>query len=423
VGQTANYVEGDWQFSSPYGLVRPVDQIGIIARRMMVEAGVKREHFGAAAVAVRKHAEQNPMARMRKPLTMAEYLAARMIADPMCLFDCCLESDGSLACVITSAERARDLRQKPAYIHAAAQGMGPNASIMTNYYKRDFLSTANSYVARDLWRRSDIQAADLRCAQLYDAFTPLILVSLEEFGFVKPGEAGDFALDGNLEWPNGRLPTNTSGGSLSEAYVHGFNLICEGVRQIRGTSINQVRDCESVLVTSGAGVPNGAVLLRLSSDDEDSTAEMRFEQRGVTSDSRCEISASPRPVRKSGKKMCEYAKPPRTPMPTPRPTGGGEETRAAHAALRRLRGDPLPPRPCPVCNSQRDEWVPMSGTGTIYGSWIVVHPPVLPAFTADAPLTVVLVQLDDNPTCAWSAPFPTSPTRTAARHPRGSLVR
>lgn len=260
--KTGNYVEGDWQFSSPYGLVRPVDQIGLIARRMMIEGGVRREHFGAAAIAVRSHAAHNPMALMRKPLTMEEYLAARMIAEPMCLYDCCLESDGSLACVITSAERARDLRQRPAYIHAAAQGMGPNASIMTNYYKRDFLETANTYVARELWRRADFTAADIRCAQLYDAFTPLILVSLEEFGFVGKGEAGAFALDGNLQWPNGRLPTNTSGGSLSEAYVHGFNLICEAVRQLRGTAICQVPDCEAVLVTSGAGVPNGAVLLR-----------------------------------------------------------------------------------------------------------------------------------------------------------------
>jgi acetyl-CoA acetyltransferase len=260
--RTANWVEGDWQFSSPYGLVRPVDQIAIVARRMMIEAGVKREHFGAAAIALRKHAERNPMALMRKPLTMDEYLAARMIADPLCLFDCCLESDGSLACVITSAERARDLRQRPVYIHAAAQGMGPNASIMTNYYKRDFLSTANTYVARDLWRRSDIQPADLRCVQVYDAFTPLILITLEEFGLVPRGEAGEFALAGNLEWPSGTLPANTAGGSLSEAYVHGFNLICEAVRQLRGTAINQVPDCEAVLVTSGAGVPNGAVLLR-----------------------------------------------------------------------------------------------------------------------------------------------------------------
>ncbi|MEO8605639.1 MAG: lipid-transfer protein [bacterium] len=260
--KTGNFVEGDWQFSSPYGLVRPVDQIGILARRMMLEAGVTREHFGAAAIAVRKHAENNPMALMRKPMTMDDYLAARMIADPMCLFDCCLESDGSLACVITTAERAKDLRQKPVYIHSASQGMGPNASVMTNYYKRDFLQTANAYCARDLWKRSDFQAKDLRCAQLYDAFTPLILVSLEEFGLVAPGEAGGFALAGELEWPNGKLPTNTSGGSLSEAYVHGFNLICEGVRQVRGTAINQVPDCEHALVTSGAGVPNGALLLR-----------------------------------------------------------------------------------------------------------------------------------------------------------------
>jgi acetyl-CoA acetyltransferase len=260
--RTGNWVEGDWQFSSPYGLVRPVDQIALMARRYMIDGGITREHYGAAAIACRKHAQRNPMALMQKPLTMEDYLGARMIADPMCLFDCCLESDGSLACVITSAERARDLRQPPAYIHAAAQGMGPNASVMTNYYKPDFLATSNLYVARDLWKRSDIKAKDVRCAQLYDAFTPLILVSLQEFGFVEPGEAGRFALAGNLEWPEGRLPTNTSGGSLSEAYVHGFNLICEGVRQIRGTSTCQVRDCDSVLVTSGAGVPNGAVLLR-----------------------------------------------------------------------------------------------------------------------------------------------------------------
>ena len=140
--------------------------------------------------------------------------------------------------------------------------MGPNASVMTNYYKRDFLQTANAYCARDLWKRSDIQPRDLRCAQLYDAFTPLILVSLEEFGLVPPGEAGAFALAGELEWPHGRLPTNTSGGGLSEAYVHGFNLILEGVRQLRGSSTSQVKDAESCLVTGGEGVPTSAVILR-----------------------------------------------------------------------------------------------------------------------------------------------------------------
>lgn len=260
--RTGNWVEGDWQFSSPYGLIRPVDQIAMLARRYMIDFGVQIEHFGAAAVACRKHAQRNPMALMQKPMTLEDHRNSRIIADPMRMFDCCLESDGSLACVITSAERARDLRQRPAYIHAASQGMGPNASIMTNYYKKNFLETPNVCAARDLWKRSDIQPKDVRCAQLYDAFTPLILVSLEEYGFVKPGDAGPFALEGNLEWPNGRLPINTSGGSLSEAYVHGFNLICEGVRQLRGTSTTQVPDCETVLVTSGAGVPNGALLLR-----------------------------------------------------------------------------------------------------------------------------------------------------------------
>lgn len=260
--KTGNYVTGDWQFTSPYGLIRPVDQVAMIARRYMLDFGVKEEHFGAAAVACRKHAQRNPGALMRAPMSVEDHRSSRLVADPLRLFDCCLESDGSLACVITSAERARDLRQKPAYIHSAAQGMGPNHSPMTNYYKENFLQTASVYAARDLWKRSDIQPNDISCAQLYDAFSPLILISLEEYGFVKPGEAGDFVRAGNLEWPNGALPVNTSGGSLSEAYVHGFNLIVEAVRQIRGASTSQVEDCESVLVTSGAAVPNGALILR-----------------------------------------------------------------------------------------------------------------------------------------------------------------
>ena len=253
--KTANWVEGDWQFSAPYGLVRPVDQIGIIARRMMIEAGVKREYFGAAAIACRTHAQRNPMALMRKPLTMEEYLGARMIADPMCLFDCCLESDGSLACVITSAERARDLRQPPAYIHAAAQGMGPNASIMTNYYKADFLSTANTYVARDLWRHSDIRAADIRCAQLYDAFTPRVVHDLIAYGFTTWDGISEFIASDQITL-GGRLPCNTAGGLISEGHLSGMGHVAEAVRQVRGTSCNQVPDVRRSLVTGYGGAPH-----------------------------------------------------------------------------------------------------------------------------------------------------------------------
>jgi len=254
-------VPGDYQFTAPYGLVRPVDQIAMLARRHMHEYGTSSEHFGAVAVAARKHASRNPRALMREPITLADHQASRMISEPLHKLDCCLETDGALAVVVVSAERARDLRQPPALVLAASQGMGPEHSVMTDYYGPHFLQTPSTWAARELFAASGVTPRDVDCAQFYDAFTPLVLLSLEEFGFCKPGESGPMAASGALEWPDGSLPSNTSGGGLSEAYVHGFNLILEGVRQIRGTSTCQVEGAEISLVTSGAGVPTSALLL------------------------------------------------------------------------------------------------------------------------------------------------------------------
>ncbi len=135
---------------------------------------------------------------------------------------------------------------------------------MTDYHGPDFLQTPSTWAARDLFSASGLTPADVDCAQFYDAFTPLVLLSLEEYGFCQIGESGPMAASGALEWPDGALPSNTSGGGLSEAYVHGFNLILEGVRQIRGTSTSQVEGAEIALVTSGAGVPTSAMLLAKS---------------------------------------------------------------------------------------------------------------------------------------------------------------
>jgi len=184
-----------------------------------------------------------------------------MISDPLRLFDCCLETDGAAAVIVAAADMARDLRQKPAYIMAAAQGMGPRNWVMNNYFKEPLLESPGAHAARDLWRMAGVGPADVDVVQLYDAFTPLVLGSLEEYGFCKPGEAGAVVEDHGLE-VGGRLPTNTSGGSLSEAYVHGINLIIEATRQIRGTSLNQVAGARLSLVTSGNMVPTGALLLR-----------------------------------------------------------------------------------------------------------------------------------------------------------------
>lgn len=254
-------VPGDKQFTAPYGLVRPVDQIALLARRHMHEHGTTSAQLGAVAVACRKHAARNPAALMRTPMTLADHQASRWVAEPLRKLDCCLETDGALAVVVTSVERARDLRQRPAVVLAAAQASGERHFVMTDYYGPRFLETPSVFAARDLFARAGVSAADIDVAQLYDAFTPLVLWSLEEYGFCGAGESGPMAASGALEWPDGSLPTNTSGGGLSEAYVHGFNLILEGVRQIRGTSTSQVEGAELSLVTSGAGVPTSALIL------------------------------------------------------------------------------------------------------------------------------------------------------------------
>lgn len=261
--QARERVAGAWQWSRPFGLLRPVDEIAMLTRRYMHEFGATRDHLANVAIAFRKHAQRNPFATMKdKPMTRADYMSARWISEPLCLFDNCLETDGALAVVIVSAEHARDLKQKPAYIHSFAQSLPRQHQAMTNFFCEDPLLGPSHACAKLLWSRSDFKPADVRVAQLYDAFSPLIPLSLEGYGFCERGAGAEFTNDGALEWPDGRLPTNTSGGGMSEAYVHGFNLILEGVRQMRGSSTSQVEDAESCLVTSGEGVPTSALLLR-----------------------------------------------------------------------------------------------------------------------------------------------------------------
>jgi acetyl-CoA acetyltransferase len=256
-------VSGAAQWSRPFGLLRPVDEIAMLARRYMHQFGATRNHLANVALAFRKHAQRNPRAMMRgKPLTREDYLNARWISEPLCLYDNCLETDGALAVVIVSAEQARDLRQRPVYVHSFAQSIPRQSQVMTNYFCDDPLAGPSHACARLLWARSDFAPTDIGVAQLYDAFSPLIPLSLEGYGFCGRGEGAAFTENGGLEWPDGRLPTNTSGGGMSEAYVHGFNLVLEGVRQMRGTSTAQVEGAEACLVTSGEGVPTSAVILR-----------------------------------------------------------------------------------------------------------------------------------------------------------------
>ncbi len=255
-------VGGNNQWTRPYGLLRPVDEIAMLTRRYLHDHGATRDHLANVALAFRAHANRNPAAMMHdKPLTREQYHQARWVSEPLCLFDNCLESDGAAAVVITRADRARDLAQPPAYVHAWAQSIPRQHQTMTNFFCDDPLDGPAWACAAKLWSIAEIGPEEVDVAQLYDAFSPLILLSLEGYGFCGRGEAGAFTDDGGLE-VGGRLPTNTSGGGMSEAYLHGFNLITEAVRQVRGTSTNQVAGAQWSLVTSGEGVPTGALLLR-----------------------------------------------------------------------------------------------------------------------------------------------------------------
>jgi 17-hydroxy-3-oxo-4-pregnene-20-carboxyl-CoA lyase len=251
-----------YQYHVPFGLITPAQEMAMIYRRHMHEFGTTSEHFGAVAVAQRAHAARNPDAVMRAPITLADHQASRWIAEPLRLLDCCLETDGACAVVVTSAARARDTRQRPAYILAGAQAEGPIHIQLADYFTHWQEHTAGRYVAEQLYAMAGAGPADVDAAMFFDHFSPAVILSLEDYGFCARGEGGPFVAAGEHAWPHGSLPVNTHGGSLSEAYIHGYNHILEAVRQLRGTAACQVEDAELVLVTSSNTDPTGAVLLR-----------------------------------------------------------------------------------------------------------------------------------------------------------------
>ncbi len=248
---------------NPYGLLTPASQEAILARRYMQRFGATSEDFGRVSVLSRRHAANNPAAWFYgKPITLEDHQSSRFIAEPLRLLDCCQETDGGQALVIVSTERARDLRHKPAIISAAAQGVGPQQISMSSYYRDDIDDMPEvRLVADQLRAQSGFGAEEYDAAILYDAFTPMVLLQLEEYGFCGRGEAKDLLRDGALDL-EGRWPINTHGGQLGEGYLHGVNGIAEGVRLIRGTSVNQpTKQINNVLVTGGSPVPHSGLVL------------------------------------------------------------------------------------------------------------------------------------------------------------------
>ncbi|WP_329400683.1 lipid-transfer protein [Streptomyces melanogenes] len=243
-------------WSLPFGLLTPASWVAMAAQRYLHAYGLTPEAFGHVAVVDRRHAATNPAAYFYgRPITLAEHAASRWIVEPLRLLDCCQETDGGQAIVVTTAERARDLRRPPAVITAAAQGAGRRQEGMTSFYRDGLTGLPEmGVVARQLWRTSGLTPAEIDVAILYDHFTPFVLMQLEEFGFCGPGEAADFvAADA--------LALNTHGGQLGEAYLHGMNGIAEAVRQVRGLAVNQIPGAGRVLVTAGTGVPTSGLVL------------------------------------------------------------------------------------------------------------------------------------------------------------------
>jgi acetyl-CoA acetyltransferase len=259
-GATAEEAQFAW--TSPYGLLTPASWVAMFATRLMHEYGVTSEDFGRIAVADRRHAANNPAAHFYgKPITLEDHQNSRWIVEPLHLLDCCQETDGGQAMLVTSLERARDLKQPPVVIEAAAQGMADDQQMMRSFYRDSLVGLPEmGTCARQIWESSGLTPNDVATAVIYDHFTPFVLPQLEEFGFCGRGEAKDFIADGAIEI-GGRLPINTHGGQLGEAYLHGMNGVAEGVRQVRGTSVNQVEGAEHVLVTAGTGVPTSALML------------------------------------------------------------------------------------------------------------------------------------------------------------------
>ncbi|RPA60013.1 lipid-transfer protein [Gordonia oryzae] len=253
----------DNAFAYPHGLSTPAAFVAMVAQRYMHDYGATSADFGRIAVVDRKHAAVNPNAFFYgKPITLDDHQASRYIAEPLHLLDCCQESDGGVALVITSVDRAKDLPHPPAVIAAAAAGSAANQFIMTSYYRDELAALPEmGLVGRQLWEQSGLGPDEMDLAILYDHFTPYTLLQLEELGFCGRGEAKDFLAEPGALEVGGRLPLNTHGGQLGEAYIHGMNGIAEGVRQLRGTSVNQVDGATRVVVTAGTGVPTSGLVL------------------------------------------------------------------------------------------------------------------------------------------------------------------
>ena len=244
-------ISGEGAFTWPYGLMSPAHMFAMRTMRFMHDHKIHQEALRALALASYHHAQMNPRAVMHgRPLSEEQYDESRWIVEPYKLYDCCMENDCAAALILVSAERAKDMKQKPAYVIGAAQGSeyrnGAGVHNAPTYATSGF-----NTVAPRLYDMAKVKPSDVDVVQAYENFTGGVLMALVEHGFFDADEANEFLTLGNLTAPNGKLPLNTSGGNLAECYVHGLEHHTEAVRQIRGQSTAQVKGADVSLVISG----------------------------------------------------------------------------------------------------------------------------------------------------------------------------
>ena len=257
---------GYQQWHHPFGVAAPAQEMALIAQRHMHVFGTRAEHFGAQAVAQRFHASRNPDALMRRAITLDEWAASRVIAEPIRLFDCSLEHDGAVAVLVTGRDRAADLRSPVVEVLAHGQCDGPIHTDLGRFFAETAFFGERTNGARalapHLFGVAGIAPSEVDAAMIFDHFTMAVPISLEQYGFCPLGEGGPLVAAGTTRWPDGGLPVNTHGGSNGEAFVHGLNNVPEAVRQLRGTAVNQVEGARHVFVCGSITDPSGALILR-----------------------------------------------------------------------------------------------------------------------------------------------------------------
>jgi acetyl-CoA acetyltransferase len=249
------------QYQIPFGITSRAHEAALVTRRHMAEYGTTEAQLAAVAVAMRRHAAPNPNALHREPLSLAAHAASPYVAAPLRALDCCQDAVGAGCLVVTTTERARDLRPAPVRVLGSMQALIPAArQQLCDWYHAGRDATMRAGAAR-LFGEAGIAPGDVDVAFFHDSFTPMAILGLEDYGFCAPGEGGPFVEAGQIVWPHGTLPVNLNGGQLAEAHLDGVNNLLEAVRQLRGEGRCQVRGAEVALVAGAALEPTGAVLL------------------------------------------------------------------------------------------------------------------------------------------------------------------